>query len=287
MCACNQYFRDLLEGDGEQDLVEDLLIECIQIYGQDCIYCPYEFVNEDKIYGEDTLLQYTKGHDLEMYIESVNGFEGQNDFLSKFGMQQDRSGNLMVSIRRFRQATNYTLERPREKDLIYFPLVDSIFEIKFVNHEKIFHQLGALPVYSLRIDLFNYNNQRIRTGIRVVDKFENIKGFVVDFQLATGGTSRFILGEMAYQGPDLANATSSGMVVSYDRTKLILTLKDIKGKFTITDGPIIGATSGANFTIQSFDKQELPTDPIADNQELTKESQVFVNWSEKNPFNDD
>ena len=283
----NQFFRDLYNGDAEQSLVEDLLIECIQIYGMDCIYCPYELINEDKIYGEDTLMQYSKGYDLEMYLESVNGWEGQSDFMNKFGIQIDRSGNLMVSIRRFRQVTNYTLERPREKDLIYFPLIDSIMEIKFVNHEKIFHQVGALPVYSLRVDLFNYNNQRIRTGIRKVDRFENEKSFVVDFQMAAGGTSRYILGEMVYQGASLATATSSGQVVKYDRDTLLLTLRDIKGKFLITDGPIVGNTSHATFSIQSFDKQELPNDPIADNQELTKEAQVFVDFDEANPFNDD
>ena len=284
--ATNKFFSDLHNGNDDQSLVEDLIIECIQIYGMDCYYVPYTLINEDKLYGEDTLMEFNKAYDLEMYIETISSLEGRGDFLAKFGLQIDDAGNLMCSIRRFRQACNYEYYRPREKDLIYFPLVKSLFEITYVEHEKLFHQLGALQVYSMRIQLLNYNNQKIRTGVREIDAVENEHCFTVSYQLEQTGTSRFIMGEMVYQGASLATSTAKGMVVSYDRIGKILVVKDQVGTFDVAHGPIIGETSHASFGIHAFDNQELPNEPIADNKEITSEGTVFVNWSEKNPFSD-
>jgi len=280
--AINQYFRSNFNGNAEQKLIEDLLIESIKIYGMDMEYIPYTHVNEDGIYGEDQLLEYNKAYTTEMYIETVQGFESE-DLLSKFGLQKDEKANLMVSMRRFQQCTEYTLVRPREKDLIYFPLTDSLYEITFVKHDSIFHQVGALQVYSLRINLFNYAHQKIRTGVREIDKFENQKVFILEFQLEQTGISRYLLGEDVYQGTDLAHSTAKGNVVWFDRHDKILKIKDIVGDFDPAL-PIKGVTSNAEFAIASFDTKTLSHEPIADNKQVKDEGQGIIDWSERNPF---
>lgn len=283
--ATNPYFRSNYNaGNSDQILIEDLLVESIKIYGLDCEFVPYELVNEDRIYGEDTMLQYMHSYPLEMYVESIQGFEGQGDFLSKFNLQIEDKANLMVSIRRFRQATNYTMYRPREKDLVYFPLTDSLYEITYVEHEKIFHQVGALQVYSLRIDLMNYANQKIRTGVREIDKFENLKGFADEFTMGPEA-GRYIMGETVYQGTDLAHATAKAMVIFYDRDRKLLKVKDVIGKFDNTQS-IIGNTSGAVLSIASFDEKELPNEPVSDNKKLKDEVAPILDWSVENPFGD-
>lgn len=281
--ATNPYFRSNLFGNAEQHLYEDLIIESIKIYGLDFEYVPYEFINEDGIYGEDQLLEYRQAYPTEMYIETVSGFESE-DLLTKFGRYADERANLMVSMRRFQQCTNYTLLRPREKDLLYFPLTDSIYEITFVQHDKIFHQVGALPVYSLRINLFNYSHQRIRTGVDYIDKFENMKTFTLKFQMGDG-TGRYILSEKVFQGDDIGHASAQGTVIWYNREHKNLTIKDIVGNFDASL-PIKGVTSGAILNIEEFDVKELHNEPIADNAQVRDEAEDFVNWDEKNPFGD-
>jgi hypothetical protein len=280
--AINEYFRSNLFGSGEQKLVEDLLIESIKIYGMDCEFVPYTLHGKDGLFGEDTLLRYEKAYPLECYIENVQGFEGRNDFLTKFGLQIEEQGSLLVSIRRFRQSSSYKYYRPREKDLFYFPLTDSLYEITFVEHEKIFHQVGGLQVYSMRIDLMNYSNQQIRTGVGYIDRFEDEHAHAIQFQVAIG-TGRYVVGEMAYQGANLAAATASAKVIWYDRDKKILKVKDVNGFFDPTQ-TIKGNTSGVEYTIAVFNEKDLPNSPIADNKQVKVESATVINWSEKNPF---
>lgn len=280
----NQYFRSNFNGNAEQTLVEDLLVETIKIYGLDCEYVPYKLVDEDKLFGEDKIMRYEKAYPMECYIENVQGFEGRNDFLTKFGLQIEEQGSLIMSMKRFRQCVNYNQYRPREKDLIYFPLTDSLYEITFVEHEKIFHQLGMISnlVYNIKIDLMNYSNQQIRTGVRYIDVFEDNFAHAIQFQLATG-TGRYVVGEKVYQGTDLVNATATAVVIWYNRDTKVLKVKDVINKFdnTLT---IKGNTSGVEYTIATFDEKDLPNSPIANNKQIETESQGIIDWSEDNPF---
>ena len=205
----------------EQDLVEDLTIESIKIYGHNLKYIPKTAVKQDPLFGEDTLSTYDDAVDLEMYIKNVEGFEGEGDFLSRFNLEIRDQVTFTVARKRFDQArserlttevgysyvqeeanTNapsrqflstsantgmfgITLEtatsegysitnnRPLEGDLIWFPMVDKLFEIKFVEHEQIFYQTGRLQTYDLRCELFTYSNERIDTGISDIDAVED------------------------------------------------------------------------------------------------------------------
>jgi hypothetical protein len=221
---------------------------------------------------------------MEMYVETVQGFEGRDDFLTKFGLQIEEQANMMVSMKRFRQCVNYTIYRPREKDLIYFPLTDSLYEIKFVQHEKIFHQVGMISnlVFSMQIDLMNYANQNIRTGVSYIDRFEDENVHAIEFTLDVG-TGRYLVGETVFQGLDLGTATATALVIWYDRDNKVLKVKDVKGEF-VNNAAIVGNTSGVSYTIAQFDEKDLPNSPIANNKEIKVESQPWINWSEKNPF---
>ena len=154
----------------EQNLVNDLLIESIKFYGMDVHWIPrISSSYADQILGEDTLASYSFNRMIEMYIKNVEGFEGQGDFLSKFGLDIRDQITFTVAIRRFEQLES-GYERPREGDLIYFPLNKKLFEIQFVEHESMFYPMGTLPVYDLRCELFIYNQQSINTGIEEVDQ---------------------------------------------------------------------------------------------------------------------
>ena len=155
----------------EQTLIEDLVIESIRIYGLDVWYVRRSKGSKDELLNENDLPIYDQAHMLEMYIKNVDGFEGEGDFLSKFGLQIRDSITFSVAFRVYEQEVGrYTGDlRPREGDIIYFPLNGKLFEIMHVEHEAIFYQLGALQMYDLRCELFEYSNERFQTGNQEID----------------------------------------------------------------------------------------------------------------------
>ena len=160
----------------EQNLIHDLLIESIKFYGMDVHWLPrISSASADTILGEDTLSSFSTNHMIEMYVKNVEGFEGQGDFLSKFGLDIRDQITFTVAIRRFEQLDS-GYERPREGDLIYFPMNKKLFEIQFVEHESMFYPTGTLPVYDLRCELFAYNQQEINTGIEEIDQIAQTIG---------------------------------------------------------------------------------------------------------------
>lgn len=168
--ATNFYF-DFFHNRTEQNLIEDLTIEAIKIYGHDMIYLPRETLERDPIFGEDIITKFKENKLLEMYIESVDGFEGGQDVLAKFGLQITDQASFMVSKRRF-QETFPNMVRPLEGDLIYFPLSNSMFEINHVEHENIFYQIGKLYSYRLTVEAFTYSHENFETGNEYIDSID-------------------------------------------------------------------------------------------------------------------
>jgi len=183
----------------EQVLIEDLIIESIRIYGMEVFYMPRTIVNEDLLFSEDTLSTFDTAYPIEMYIKSVDGFEGDGDFLSKFGLEIRDAVTLTVARRRFSEEmedieTTKDIGRPAEGDLIYLPLNGKIFEVKFVEHESIFYQMGSLQVYDLRCELFEYSHEQLNTGIDVIDSIETAYSGDMNFYqllLEDGGGLKF------------------------------------------------------------------------------------------------
>lgn len=168
--AVNFYFQNFTNS-GEQTLIEDLIIESIRIFGQDVWYLPRTLGAKDDLLNEDDLSIFEKAYMVEMYIKNVDGFEGEGDFLSKFGLQIRDSITFTMSQRKFLQDVGLfdELVRPNEGDLIYFPLNRKLFELKHVEHEAIFYQMGSLQTYDLKCDLFEFSNERFETGILEID----------------------------------------------------------------------------------------------------------------------
>ena len=202
--ARNRYFNQYTPVKQEQNLVEDLIIESIKIYGVDGYYLPRTHVNLDKIYGEDASMLFDDALEMEFYIKSFDGFMGQEDFLSKFGLQIDESITFVVSQKRFTQSlktsliTEYSyniltedgdellsnrndvseydyeaIVRPREGDLISIPMIKGIYEIKFTQNIETFYQLGKLYTYELRCDRLEYSSERIDTDVADIDGIED------------------------------------------------------------------------------------------------------------------
>lgn len=167
----NLYFNNW-GASGEQRLIDDLIIESIKMYGIDVWYLPRTMNAIDGILNEDDLPTFTKAYMLEMYIRNVDSFAGEGDILSRFGLEIRDSMTLTMSQRRFAEEVTLNqvdIPRPREGDLVFFPLNGKIFEIRHVEHEAIFYQMGSLQTYDIKTDLFEYSNERFSTGIEQVD----------------------------------------------------------------------------------------------------------------------
>lgn len=166
----------------EQLFHEDLIVESLSIYGQDFYYVPRTLVAKDEILGEDRLSKFKEAYPIEMYLENVDGFDGQGAFIQKFGLMMEQSATLVVARRRWEQLVGrfgdtIIPSRPCEGDLLYFPLTGGLFEIKFVQHQDPFYQVGKLFVYKLQVELFQYASERLDTGIKEIDEFEQLKTY--------------------------------------------------------------------------------------------------------------
>lgn len=169
---------------GEQNLIEELIIESLKIYGKDMFYIPRTLVSPDQIFGEDRLSEFKNMYPIEMYFDNIDSFAGQGAIIQKFGLLMDQSATLTVARKRWTDligthGTTVLPNRPAEGDLIYYPLTKGLFEIKFVKHQEPFYQLGKLYTYKLDVELYQYSSERINTGVPEVDIFENLKSFDV------------------------------------------------------------------------------------------------------------
>ena len=177
--AINHYFQAGrgIGNQNEKRLHEDLIIEGLKIYGQDVYYMPRTLVNRDLIFGEDTSSKFDDSYAIEMYFESNEGFAGEQEIINKFGLEIRDDTTLVVSKRRFEEHVSNTANliasgRPNEGDVLYVPLMNSFFEILFVEDQEPFFQLGNLPVYKLKVTRFEYASEKLDTGQEIIDQHE-------------------------------------------------------------------------------------------------------------------
>lgn len=169
----------------EQELLEDLVVESIKTYGQDMYYLPRRRNNFDGVYYEDDISSFDTFYTIEVYIKSTEGFGGQGSFFSKFGLEIRDQVIFSIARRSFEiEITREEAEmlRPREGDLLYFPLNKKCFEIKYVDNKPFFYQLGELQMYDLTCELYEYSNETLNTGIEDIDKLQkNFSMNAIDF----------------------------------------------------------------------------------------------------------
>lgn len=271
----------------QQRLMEDVIVESIKIMGHDCWYIPREGFNAtDIIYGENPQSKFERAYSVEMYLANVEGYEGDGDFFSKFGLEIRDTSNFVVSRKAFEKyiPSNYAI-RPREGDLIFVPVLQKLFEIKFVEEELMFFSLGKRSpyIYELRCELFRYSQESINTGVEEIDHVEHTLGYAIEVDV-TVGTGNYMRDEVVYQGSNVAYATASADVRSWDPLTKKLEIINVKGNFA-TNTTIIGVTSNAQYTISITDDMGDYLDyDTYDNRALQNEAEEILVSTEKNPF---
>jgi hypothetical protein len=171
--ATNSYFSPY-NTFNEQQLIDDLVIESIKMYGIDVTYITGDFNNIDTVLNEDDSPLYDKTYGFEVYIKNVDGFEGEGDFLSRFGLQIRDQITFSVAIRTFERYVtreDQTKLRPRENDIIQLPLNRKMYRITYVEHESVFYQSGKLQVYDVKCELMEYSGERFDTGYPDIDDY--------------------------------------------------------------------------------------------------------------------
>ncbi len=181
---------------GEQNLVQDLINEQIKMYGVDVYYLPRKYITEKTVIREVIESKFNDTYPIEAYVENYDGYGGQTNILSKFGVQNLSNLTLIISKDRFesyiypliQNKENIKLStRPKEGDLIYFPLGQRLYEIKYVEHEKPFYQLQKNYVYELSCEMFRYGDEVIDTGIIEIDNTVVDRGFIKTFTMVGTG----------------------------------------------------------------------------------------------------
>jgi len=287
--ARNIYFSEAVRS--EQHLYENIIIESLKMYGQDVYYLPRTIVNENRILGEDVSSQFSNSYKIEMYIENTEGFEGEGDLFTKFGVEIRDEATFVVARRRWnntvgRVDNEIEGERPREGDLVYLPLSKSLFEVMHVEHEQPFYQLSNLPTFKMRCQLFEYSDEDLDTGISDIDGIENSSAYEFDMIL-TGVTGTFEVGERVEQ--TLADGTILSAEVSQwvsDTNSLsVVHLGGSDGKFHLpsTGRTITGQESNASATLSSFTEDN---QLHGNEQNNDFDSLDFIDFSETNPFGD-
>jgi hypothetical protein len=276
----------------EQLLVENLVIEALKIYGLDVYYLPRTTRDQvDYLFGEDVLKEYRIAHPIEMYLENVNGFDGDQDFISKFGLEIRDEATLLVSRLRFRYAVN-GLTRPLEGDLIYIPMTTSFFEITSVeseNDQAMFYTLGRgrggnVYVYALKLKQFYFSNEIIETGISEIDG--NIRNYYPKLRISLGsGSGKFLNDEIVYQGSSLSTATAQALVYDFQPNAYIDVYR-MQGDFT-SSANVHGNTSSAQWTVtlaSDAPVQNTAFEDIIDNARIEAASDGIIDFTEVNPF---
>ncbi len=211
----------------EQFLMQNLVEEHLKMFGMDILYCPREIMQTDGVFNEEVIGEFNDAYLIEAYMENFDGFQGGGDLLTKFGVAQTDEITMVISQQRFSDLISQFLllnkdfkapERPQEGDLIYLPLTSNYFEIKFVEHEEPFYQLGKGYVYKLKAELFEYSDEK-------GDVFDNDEelvdyGYTVKhYYLTTNGTTA--TGNPVIDSGAITNIYISDNGSKYNETPLI------------------------------------------------------------------
>ena len=290
----------------EQNLYEDIIIESMKIYGQDVYYLPRTIVNEDSILGEAIASSFGSSYKIEMYLENTDGFDGEGDLFTKFGVEIRDEATFIVARKRWSQtvassSNAITILRPKEGDLIWLQLSNKLFEILHVEHESPFYQLSNLPTYKMRCQLFEYSGEDLDTGIADVNSIQSDFGYRVSLTMDSDGIPRvasdgttvsgFIIGENITQ-TFTSGTILTGEVAAWSDSDNILHLVNFgadDGAFhlPVVGRQVVGATSNNTTTVTAV-SEELKQSENEQNDtfETTSDVMSFLDFSETNPFGD-
>jgi hypothetical protein len=280
------YFNNY-SAKGEQRLYEDLINETIKQWGIDCYYLPRSSESSiDLIFGDDPTKKFSQSYPVEVYVKNVDRFEG-SELFSKFGLEIQHQMRFLMTTRSFKSRVPSTYGRPREGDLVWLPNFKALFEIKFVNQEHFFYAFGNQNFYGFELicERFRYSNEKFDSGITEVQDAVNTVATTYKFSLNNNPTyanASYILNETVYQGANANVATATASVVTWDRPKFTLELKDIKGVFA-SNTRVVGVYSGANYSLNTVDLLNNTNNFLDNNKELGVTVGI-LDFSETNPF---
>lgn len=272
---------------GEQNLLQDLITEFISTHAYPAIYLPATLRREDTLYTEDVLRQFTHTYDIDVYIQNVQGWDGQGDFLSKFGIRINDSLNVLISRQTFDGGNIHGQTRPMEGDLVMFPPpMDAVFEIKFVEHEKSagqFFPLGGLYYYDVKLELYTASHENINPANTDIN-IASVDGYALDLVFEAGGTGTFAVGELVYQGDSPLDTTASGIVGTWDADTRTLRVINIVGAF-VADSIVRGGTSMSAWMLDATpDTLDNVNDAMDDNRYLQTMRDDVIDTTETNPI---
>jgi hypothetical protein len=301
----NVFFSQAVKS--EQSLYEDLVVESLQIYGQDIYYVPRTLVNRDSILGEDPASKFDDAYLMEAYIENIDGFEGAGDLMSKFGLEIRDEATFVISKRVWERlvgkfSSDVTEPRPNEGDVIFLPMTNSFFEINHVESESPFFQLSNVPVYRMQCSLFEYSDEDFDTGIEGIDSTTGSAAYQVFVDVTVSGGNHFEVGETVSQ------LVSTGITVTGEvqqRTKTSNTAGTygisnigVTGSAGIAKDFIVSGSAALTGAANSYtglitkiydvsdNTNTFTTDGAAENVALEFEADSFMDFTESNPFGD-
>tara|TARA_Y100000287_G_scaffold124215_1_gene100119 strand:+ start:301 stop:1227 length:927 start_codon:yes stop_codon:yes gene_type:complete len=268
----------------EQKFIENLIVETIEIYGQDIYYVPRTLVNRDTVFGEDSDSKFESAKAIRAYVNNVEGWEGQGELLSKFGIRIEDKTTFIFSREKFKEhvddSTVLNVEgRPNEGDLIWFPVTKHLFSIKFVEAEKPFYQLGKGYVWECQCELFEYSDEEINTGITDLDAIETAFANAITVGLVAGGSGAFTAGETVTGGT--SNVTAE--VKSFDADTRTLIVINRSGTFQVPE-TITGGTSSASWTTATYNTINNTNSEYDQNNDFETLDNDIIDFTESNPF---
>ena len=274
-----KYFsHNVTTNTNEQSLIADLVRETIQVSGMDVNYVKRTRENIDTLFDDAERNKFNTGYTIEMYLQDVEGFAGEADLVTRFGLEVRDECTLTVAVDRF-EAVVGSGQAPVVGDLIYIPLSNQIYQITFVEDQTPFFTIAKTYVYQLSCQLFRYSDEEFDTGIAAVDALETSLAYAIDLILVAGGLGTFAVGDTVYQG-SVGAETAKAEVASWDTSTRTLRVINISGDFSIASL----SHASANWTIESYDDQKLPTTGFAQNLELESAETGVVDFTEGNPF---
>ena len=276
----------------EQNLYEDILIEAIQFYGQDVYYLPREVVDREEIFLDSIQSQFSDAYKVEVYIENTDAFDGEGDIFTKFGIELRDQATFVIARRRWRELVGDRLAdnqfRPREGDVIYLPLSESLFEVKKVETESPFYQLSQLPQFRMQCELFEFSDEDFDTGIESIDQVEEESAFQYELIMEdVGDDQSYSVGEVVSQTYD--TYILEGEVTYFNSETRLLKIAHTganDGQYHIwtTTKPVMGNWGALTPTSVSGGENEIQ--PLSQNQVFDDFANDFVDFTENNPFGD-
>ena len=281
----SSYFPTYHAGhSGEQNLAQDLVDEQIKLFGSDVYYLP-KTVLADSTLDEVRYTKYQDQFQIEMLLVNVMGFGDNAEFISKFGLRITDEIIFRVSTKRWTEEVaehNPTLtvpERPNEGDLLYYPLTQNLYEIKYVGKEEPFFQFGKIQFYAITAELYEVGSDDLATGVAEIDAIEVLFDTAISLTMGVGGTGDFTVGETVTGG----TTSTTAEVKSWDSTTRILIVQNRTGTFAANES-LTGNDSNAVWVVSTFDTLQNTNSEYDANRQIEDAADNIVDWSEGNPF---